>query len=84
MPGEAAAQFGFHPASRGKVESRVPMPKCYLLRRILVNAIKKFHQARVAAGAFGFLTLIQVFDGLDRYTATAFRAMLEGRAEAVT
>jgi len=25
--------------------------------------------ARVAAGAFGFLTLIQVFDGPDRYAA---------------
>jgi hypothetical protein len=28
--------------------------------------------ARVAAGAFGFLTLIQVFDGPDRYGASSF------------
>jgi hypothetical protein len=29
-------------------------------------------RARVAAGAFGFLTLIQVFDGPDRYGASSF------------
>jgi len=28
--------------------------------------------ARVAAGAFGFLTLIQVFDGPERYGAFSF------------
>jgi hypothetical protein len=29
-------------------------------------------QARVAAGAFGFLTLIQVFDGPERQGASSF------------